>query len=270
MAISNAVTLANLSSGDTLTVDNQNDRVGVASTNPDVTLDVGGVIKAEGLSIGNTSSGSGSINRDGSISVGGSVTANEFYGDGSNLDGVASAGLGTALADEGFLGVVYYTNEQLLVPTTTTIEVPSTSDVAYTQYQDIVLEDGVDLIISEGDDFIPDILGIGTDVQQPGPLSGSGGRIRAGSITDKSGSGAPTFPNGIIVTGIITATTVNSNISGTLSVTGNISGGSLSVTGNISGGSSVTATSFHGDGSQLSGIVAFDAAKVYTYNQLFS
>jgi len=263
MAISNAVTLANLSSGDALTVDNQNDRVGVASTNPDVTLDVGGVIKAEGLSIGNTSSGSGSINLEGSISVGGSVTANSFYGDGSNLDGVASAGLGTALADEGFLGVVYYTNEQLLVPTTTTIEVPSTSDIAYTQYQDIVLENGVDLIISEGDDFIPDILGIGTDVQNPGPLAGSGGRIRAGSITDKSGTGAPTFPNGAVATGIITATSFVGNL------TGNVTG-DLSVSGNISSGSSVTATSFHGDGSQLSGIVAFDAAKVYTYNQLFS
>jgi hypothetical protein len=243
MAISNAVTLANLSAGDTLTVDNQNDRVGIASTNPTATLDVGGVIKAEGLSIGNTSPSSGSINLDGSISVGGSVTASEFYGDGSNLDGVASAGLGTALADDGFLGVVYYTNEQLIVPTTTTVTVPDTSNVAYTQYQDIVLEDGVDLIISDGDDFIPDILGIGTDVQQPGPLSGDGGRIRAGSITDKSGTGAPTFPNGIIVTGIITATTVNSNLSG-----------NLSVTGNISGGSSVTATSFHGDGSGLSGV----------------
>ena len=250
MAISNAVNLANLLAGDALTVDNQNDRVGVASTNPDVTLAVGGVIKADGLSIGNTSSGSGSINLDGSISVGGSVTANSFYGDGSNLDGVASAGLGTALADEGFLGVVYYTNEQLLVPTTTTIEVPSTSDVAYTQYQDVVLEDGVDLIISEGDDFIPDILGIGTDVQQPGPLSGSGGRIRAGSITDKSGSGAPTFPNGIIVTGIITATTLNPNVTGNLTVSGDTS------STNVSASSSVTATSFYGDGSGLSGVDA--------------
>jgi len=58
-------------------------------------------------------------------------------------------------------------------------------------------------------------------------------KIQVDTIVNKDDDGAPDFPFGASVTGI------------------------------------VTATSFSGDGSNLSGIVAFDAAKVYTYNQLF-
>ena len=68
MAISNAVNLANISSKDTLNVDSVNNRVGIASTTPTEALTVVGV-----------------------------VSATSFFGDGSNLEGVASAGLGTAL-----------------------------------------------------------------------------------------------------------------------------------------------------------------------------
>jgi hypothetical protein len=46
-------------------------------------------------------------------------------------------------------------------------------------------------------------------------------------------------------------------------------GQSISVDNGVNVTGIVTATSFSGDGSNLSGIVAFDAAKVYTYNQLF-
>tara|TARA_Y100000114_G_scaffold154137_1_gene175561 strand:- start:468 stop:953 length:486 start_codon:yes stop_codon:yes gene_type:complete len=57
--------------------------------------------------------------------------------------------------------------------------------------------------------------------------------IRADSIKNRSGLGAPDFPNGITVTGIVTATTLNQNVTGV-----------------------VTATSFVGDGSSLTGIDA--------------
>jgi len=57
--------------------------------------------------------------------------------------------------------------------------------------------------------------------------------IRADSIKNRSGLGAPDFPNGITVTGIVTATTLNQNVTGI-----------------------VTATSFVGDGSSLTGIDA--------------
>ena len=62
MAISKAVSLANLSSGDALTVDSANDRVGVASTTPTEALTVVGV-----------------------------VSATSFFGDGTNLTGVSAS-----------------------------------------------------------------------------------------------------------------------------------------------------------------------------------
>jgi len=46
--------------------------------------------------------------------------------------------------------------------------------------------------------------------------------IRADSIKNRGGNGAPDFPNGLTVTGVITSTTLNANITGDLSVTGNL------------------------------------------------
>ena len=45
-------------------------------------------------------------------------------------------------------------------------------------------------------------------------------RIRANTITNQNANGAPNFPDGITVTGIVTATTTSQNITGTLAVTG--------------------------------------------------
>jgi len=36
-------------------------------------------------------------------------------------------------------------------------------------------------------------------------------RIRADKIVNRAGTGAPEFPNGIVITGIATATTLNQN-----------------------------------------------------------
>tara|TARA_A100001388_G_scaffold205476_1_gene156311 strand:+ start:284 stop:1267 length:984 start_codon:yes stop_codon:yes gene_type:complete len=53
-------------------------------------------------------------------------------------------------------------------------------------------------------------------------------RIRANTITNQNANGAPNFPDGITVTGIVTATTINSNVTGDLTVSGNIGvGGTL-------------------------------------------
>ena len=53
-------------------------------------------------------------------------------------------------------------------------------------------------------------------------------RIRANTITNQNANGAPNFPDGITVTGIVTATVASQNITGDLSVTGNIGvGGTL-------------------------------------------
>ena len=68
--------------------------------------------------------------------------------------------------------------------------------------------------------------------------------IRADSIKNRSGAGAPDFPNGITVTGVVTATTLNATPS-FVTVGSNIQIGNAGV---------ITATSYRGDGSQLTGI----------------
>ena len=95
--------------------------------------------------------------------------------------------------------------------------------------------------------------------------------IRADSIKNRAGNGAPDFPNGITVTGIVTSTVLDSNITGDLTVSGNLGVGgtvtyedvtnvdSLGV-GTFRDGLRVTgictATAFHGNGSALTGIDA--------------
>ena len=94
MALSNAVLLANIASGDALTVDSTNDRVGIGSTTPDVTLDVIGIISATSFSgdgslltnVGfDTSYISGiAATFTGNVTVGGVLT----YEDVANVDSV--------------------------------------------------------------------------------------------------------------------------------------------------------------------------------------
>ena len=95
--------------------------------------------------------------------------------------------------------------------------------------------------------------------------------IRADSIKNRAGNGAPNFPNGITVTGIVTSTVLQNNITGDLTVSGNLGVGgtvtyedvtnvdSLGV-GTFRDGLRVTgictATAFHGNGSALTGIDA--------------
>ena len=220
MAISNAVNLANISSKDILNVDSQNDRVGIATTTPTEALTVVGV-----------------------------VSATSFFGDGSNLEGVASAGLGTALGDgTNGLEVIYFTDKVLTISDTITVDPPASTNVAYTQYSEVVVDDTKDLIIADGDDFIPDVLGLSTEGVTP--LVGAGGRVRADNFTNKAGTGAPTFQTGLNVTG-------NLSVGGTITyedVTNVDSVGVITARSGIVVTGVVTATSFAGDGSNLSGI----------------
>ena len=253
---------------------------------------------------GDTTIGTGAtVWRDGGALFSGIVSATSFYGDISNATG-AAAGLGTALSQTQTdpLNKIYYTDSVLSIGATITIDTPSSASAAYTQYTDIVA-DGADIIIADGDDFVPDILGISTDTIPS--YSGSGGRVRAGKFTNTGANGAPTAPNGWIVTGVSTATTFkgaidastgafssNVTISGNLGVAGTItyedvarvdatgistfregykvgplagialtaykdgsirtSGIITATTGSFSG--TVTANSFSGDGSSLTGI----------------
>ena len=102
--------------------------------------------------------------------------------------------------------------------------------------------------------------------------------IRADSIKNRAGNGAPDFPNGITVTGVVTSTSISQPINGNLSVTGNIGiGGTLTYedvtnvdsigiitarggiqigAGGTIGSSGGGIVTFFGDGSQLTGIDA--------------
>ena len=179
--------------GAVLKVDNPNKRVGIGTQIPAATLGVAGI-----------------------------VSATAFYGDGSNLDGVASAGLGTALSETEFdpLTVIYQTSDTLSVGATITVDPPdATSKVAYTQYAEIKLENGADLIVAEGDDFIPDILGLSTEGAGGGAAYGNNvfNTVYTDNIEKADGRGAPNFPKGINVsyTGVSTFTG-NVSIGGTL------------------------------------------------------
>ena len=241
--MSRARDLSRLSNPTNFTPDVATGRIGVGSTTPTAKLNVTGI-----------------------------VSATAFYGDGSNLEGVASAGLGTAVDDTSEYGgqQIYYTNTVLGIGATLTVNPPDSSNIAYTQYQEISVDAGADLIISDGDDLIPDILGISSDVQVPGVLAGGGGRVRADNFSNKAGTGAPTFPAGVNVVGLVSATT--GSFSGTVSVGGTLTyedvtnidsvglitarTGIKVLAGGINAVGVVTATSFVGSGQNLTNLPA--------------
>jgi hypothetical protein len=242
--MSRARDLSRLSSPTNFTADGTTNRVGLGSENPTAKLNVAGI-----------------------------VSATAFYGDGSNLDGVASAGLGTAISDTAPGDVIYYTDTTLGINTDITIDHPNSSNVSYTQYQEIAVADGIDFIVSDGDEFIPDVLGLSTTGITP--LTGAGGRIRADLFTNKAGTGAPTFQTGVNITGVATATSFSGT---TATFTGNVSvGGTLTyedvknvdsvgiitartgikvLAGGINAVGVVTATSFVGSGLNLTNLPA--------------
>ena len=118
------------------------------------------------------------------LNVVGVVSATSFFGDGSNLEGVSGAGLGTALSDQGGGSVIYFTNTTLGIGSTVVVDPPSTSNVAYTQYQEVSLDADVDLIVAEGDDFVPDILGLEEGALTFGTGGGSSGSGGSSGISN--------------------------------------------------------------------------------------
>ena len=232
--------------------------VGIGTTNPTDALTVLGAGNISGVLTASSFSGIGSFSDltvsvgstfNGNVMVGAAITAyassgiisaSKYFGDGSALQSVPS-GLGTALSDDttSALNKIFYINATLGVGATITVDPPSSSQVAFTNYPNVEVLDDYDLIVADGDDFIPDILGIGT-TGIGGVLAGSGGRVRADNYTNKSG-GAPTFPAGVIVSGITTFTGIavtSVNASGIITASGGFVG---DLTGDLTGTAS-TAT----------------------------
>ena len=178
------------------------------------------VIKADENSVGfGTQVAGNHANADSSLISAGIITATAYYGDGSNLEGVASAGLGTAVDDtKDSIGQnIYFTNQELSINENTTVNAPDTSSIAYTQYQQVTVESGSELIIADGDSFIPDVLGIGTALQASTAGAGNGlfGTVYVDNIENAAGRGGPNFPLGITVAGVSTLGG-NVSIGGTL------------------------------------------------------
>ena len=178
------------------------------------------VIKADENSVGfGTQVAGNHANADSSLISAGIITATAYYGDGSNLEGVASAGLGTAVDDtKDSIGQnIYFTNQELSINENTTVNAPDTSSIAYTQYQQVTVESGSELIIADGDSFIPDVLGIGTALQASTAGAGNGlfGTLYVDNIENVAGRGGPNFPLGITVAGVSTFSG-NVSIGGTL------------------------------------------------------
>ena len=185
MAITNATRLSDFAAGigtegAILKIDNTNQRVGIGTQLPSQMLEVAGIVTAQG-----------------------------YRGDGSLLEGITSAGLGTAIGDTNAIEeVIYYTDDLLNVTETTTINPPASASAAYTQYRDVKLDTDVDLIIETGDDFIPDVLGLSTEGLDYSMSPGNGvfEEVYTNIIKNKNGLGAPAFANGLTSVGVITAT----------------------------------------------------------------
>ena len=92
-------------------------------------------------------------------------------------------------------------------------------------------------------------------------------QLQVDTILNTNGDGAPDFPNGMTVTGVVTATTLNQNVTGDIRATGigsfdsNITAatGIDVLAGGINAVGTITATSYSGDGSGLSGVSGFTA-----------
>ena len=136
--------LSKLANSIAWTIDTTNTRVGIGSTIPTSTLNVGIAITMGGTS--------------------GVITATKFVGDGTDLRGVASAGLGSAISADATSpnNSLYYVNKILDITEDTTVTVPttSTSNIAYTNYQEIQVNDSYDFTIADGDDLMLDILNL--------------------------------------------------------------------------------------------------------------
>ena len=153
--ISNASRLADFGSGigtqgAVIQVDNVNARVGIGTTNPQSLLQVG-----TGVSVyGNA----------------GIVSATSFFGDGSNLDGVTSSGLGTALnADDETLPettplqYIFKAARTLHIGAGTSVRVDSdasSGNIAFMREADTFIAAGATFTIGAGTSLISDALGI--------------------------------------------------------------------------------------------------------------
>ena len=173
-----AVTIAELGDQSTFTIDGNNQRVGIASANPTVTLDVGGDANVSGTLTATSFSGDGTgltgvastdniitstASTFANINSTGIVTATKFVGDGSELTGVS--GFATALSNDttSILNSVFKTPKELTVGTGVSVTVESdaaSGNIAFMRAGNIHVGSGSTFHVGSGTTLITNVLTI--------------------------------------------------------------------------------------------------------------
>ena len=158
-----AVTLAEIADTNTFVVDGTNVRVGINSSIPTTTLDVGGAVKATSF----TGDGSGltgaGIGTQGSVNTSGIITATKFVGDGSELTGVS--GFATALSSDttNVLNTFFKTPQQVNIGagTSVTVESDATSgNIAFIRESIVHVAVGATFHIKTSNTLVTNVLGL--------------------------------------------------------------------------------------------------------------
>ena len=161
-----AVTIAELGDQNTFVVDGTNQRVGIASANPTVTLDVGGVVVATaftGDGAGLTGVANTDIINSEQITVSGVVTASSFVGDGSQITGVS--GFATALSSDttSILNRFFKTPEEIPIGAGTSVSITSddaSGNFAFCREGKIHVAVGATFHVGSGTTLITNVLGV--------------------------------------------------------------------------------------------------------------
>ena len=232
-----AVQIAELGDQNVFTVDGDNTRVGIGSTQPTVKLDVTG---------------------DGNVS--GTLTATSFSGDGTGLTGVAST-------DNIITGTAATFTNDVNISGITTVGVLTATQINVTGVSTFVGFVAFTTSISVGGTVTYEDV---TNIDSVGVVTArSGIRIGAGQSVGSDGAAAVFYGDGSNLTGVASTDNIITGTAATFTGGVNISGASnINVTGIITASAGVQVGSgqsfgangptavYYGDGSNLTGISA--------------
>ena len=161
-----AVTIAELGDQNTFTIDGNNQRVGIASANPTVTLDVGGVVVATaftGDGAGLTGVANTDIINSEQINVSGVVTASSFVADGSQITGVSGFATELSADTTSILNSIFKTPRELTVGTGVSVTVESdtaSGNIAFMREGSIHVGSGSTFHVGSGTTLLTNILSV--------------------------------------------------------------------------------------------------------------